>query len=195
MLYRQTDKQWKDDIMTGPKDFLHMFTKEKLQRWKINNDSIHGDTLGLFGCLVTASCSAHSICYDNKQKNPKKVNELLRIQKGYQSLFDISKCEPKGQKESHIVWTVLQQILDIKNIDYFWTGKIDIEHPKYFYICRVPYKPPKIMSGHYCLITSMKNDIIHYFDTDSGIIRTDWNTNLKDKNGNSIYFLHRIEFK
>jgi len=193
LLFRQTDERWIKDSMTGEDDFPNMKEKEISARWEKHKNGKRNDTIGRYGCLITALCSAYCEKYNTTLRIPSKGNELMRYYKGYEALQDISNCKPWGYMESNIVWAIAKMVFKIKNIDYYWTGEIDIKHPDYYYIARVPYDPQKIMSGHYCLITG--NNPIKYHDTDSGVIRTDWNTRLKDKNGNLLYFMHRIEFE
>lgn len=179
MLYRQSDIKWHDHIMTGAIDFPLMTISEKKLRWKYEKMI---DTIGLCGCLITAVVNAHNDFFQDYSYTPGVLNDLIRSYHGY-NIFQNNNC--KIGEESYIIWSVLKTLLKIKSVDYYWTGKIDIQHPNYYYICRVPYSQ-KIRAGHYCFITGFDKTPI-YHDSDTGAFRKDWGK-YPD------YFIHRLEF-
>lgn len=190
-MYTQTDTRWKNKYMTNEYDFVGANVIEIQARYQMEKDGIRGDTIGRWGCLVTCLANAYNQYHEiqsmqpdvAKNLTPGLFNEQLRLNRGYQALT--RKYCQIGQ-ESYIVWPIAQMLLGIKNVDYHFSGKIEINHDKYWYIARVPFRPPTIMGGHYCNVVGAKNGI-KYFDVDSGKIRTDWENN-------NNYFVHRIEF-
>jgi len=165
-MFRQTDPKWKDTTMTDPSDLPKLEDKEKLLRWGKKGK----DTLGRFGCLVTALTNAHNYYY-SEVRTPEWFNQKLRDNDGYYVLRDGYDCLV-GQ-ESFIDWEVAKKVFGFKAFKDVETRIVDILDEHRYYIARVPYNPPSIMSGHYNLIVGNKDGIRH-FDSDTGAIRTDW---------------------
>ena len=165
-LYRQTDSRWAGDIMTGVGDAPNMSSKEKLKRWGHNKV----DTVSRYFCLGNTLSNIDLL--RGGSLNPGKFNQLLRDNKGYYFLEQGSSC--KIQQESFIRWEVALWLIGAKGTNRnLGISDIAIEDPERYYIAKVPYDPPQLLSGHYNLITGVANGITH-FDSDTGVYRKDW---------------------
>lgn len=95
MYFTQTDENWKNEIMTHPKD------------------QNYPDTLGEWGCLVTA---VSNVLYQRGIfTNPKVLNEIIIRNKGYLYLFDPD--TPKEQA-SFLRFGVLEKLYNFKKTTY-----------------------------------------------------------------------------
>jgi hypothetical protein len=115
--------------------------------------AMKGDTLGLYGCLVTAIGNI----FDT---SPMELNNELKVNKGYAGL---TTNFVKG-KESFLQWKVAEDILEFKSFpDY--TGEI-IFDDKTSYIVRIKHR--KYGSDHYCNLIGIEGNKYRIFDTDYG---------------------------
>jgi hypothetical protein len=171
-LQKQFDEACRDDIMTFP---------------EYQNRS---DTIGEFGCLLTAKCNAFNLY--NFQKpilTISNLNKKIIENNGYEYLYykqkfdnDIVKIKQFcfGQ-ESALIPKVINSILGIEeeelNINQ---NKVNIADTYNFFIIKMKYKN----TGHFSLI--MKSDLT-YFDSYTGIFTKPVIENILD--------IRRIKFK
>ena len=167
-LYTQTDKRWNYDIMTGFDDMPIIKEEEAVKRWghELN------DYFGRWGCLITSLCNIQK--YRGVEMTPKNLNTLLRLNEGYKYLKLKDNCPQK--QESFAVWDTILKLIGARAVKFNVDKKyIEIKNPLKFYIARIPFNPPKIMSGHYNII--LGNNPIMHFDSDTGEVRDDWQDN------------------
>lgn len=170
-MFRQTDEAWNKVLMTSPEDLPKLSKKEKDIRWdKHSGNTKQGDTIGRFGCLLTALTNAYNY-YFQDVVTPEYFNAKMRENNGYFALYYDYDCEV-GQ-ESFLVWDIAKKVFKFKTYKEVDKKEIDIDHRTKYFIARVPFRPPVIMSGHYNLIVGCDPHIKH-FDSDTGAIRTDW---------------------
>ena len=178
-LFTQTDLRWSNEVMTEAMDLTNITSEEATKRW----GSRAKDFIWRWGCFVTAICNAK--LYMGERLDPMELNNLIRKNKGYWVLKQGKDC-PIG-KESYVDWEVLLPIIKAKNIRFnISKDEIDISHPSKYYIAKVPFNPPKTMSGHFNLIVGTEGGITH-IDSHSGDKRTDWEDS-------QYYQIHEIEF-
>ena len=173
MMYRQTDERWNKELMTMPEDLARLTQREKDIRWGYHDKAPQGDTIGRFGCLITALTNCYNY-YNKTKKTPSYFNEQMREKNGYFALYYGYDCPV--ERESYIVWDVAQKVFGIKYVKMeVAKNLIDIGSITKYYIARVPYKPPKIMSGHYNTVINYEHKLVYHHDSDTGVIRNDWN--------------------
>lgn len=175
-MYRQTDKRWAKEFMTSPADLPKADIKDLRMRWEKHADGLQGDTIGRWGCLVTALTNVYNSFFKT-DFTPSYFNHWLRKNDCYNVLKMSYDC-PVGQ-ESYLDLDLAKIVYKYRNYREIDIKYIDINSLNSFYILRCPYSPPKIMSGHYNMIIDYNKDtkIIKHFDSDSGAIRIDYEKN------------------
>jgi len=151
--YTQTDIRWKNEVMTHAE-------------WQDKPDIIND-----YFCLNTSLLNWYNDFF-NENLTPKDLNNLLIKNNGYEYLKakDIFKGNRNAMyaacynRESYVVWYVIQSLLKIKQIVRNYTGKINLSVNNEYYIIKVPY----LGTGHYCNIISSQLD---YFDVYDGKIK------------------------
>ena len=168
LLFTQSDNRWCNDVMTGVLDLPNITREEQIKRWKYGTD-----TIGMTGCLITSLCNAYNCNKNALIYTPASLNLTLRQKKGYYVLRHKNDCQIA--QESFLYWDVAESVLGIEEIKHDFTKKIDLSEKGYYYLLRCPYDPYNgINSGHYNLIVDMHNDNPIHYDSDKGVIRTDY---------------------
>lgn len=149
----QTDKRWCNNIMTYPE-------------WQSKPDII-----GDYFCLNTSFLNFYNDWF-NKQITPEQLNDLIIEKDGYEYLMykkiyknDLNKVKNAClNRESFVDVNLVCELLNIKELNRDYKGKLELEIPNYYYIIKVPLAE----TGHYCNI--IKNDY-SYFDVYDGKIK------------------------
>lgn len=159
--FAQTDRRWKSDVMTAGTDALGKTWIDKIGRW---------------GCLVVSLCNAYNRLLDietdrnHKPINPKKLNELIIQNNGYNFLRDpLNVLEDQA---SLLLWDVVDHMLNIRS-----------EHKTNFdgygqYIAQV--KHPVTGGSHFVNIILQDGDQYIVYDVDSDTVYTLLSTEIKE---------------
>lgn len=134
-----------------------IYNRQSDAKWYDMQMAMKGDTLGLYGCLVTAIANIFEIL-------PSTLNLLLRENKGYMGLVD---AKTWVNKESFINWPVVESLLKFKHY-VINPDQIKFDDKTFIIAC---IKHRKYRTNHYCNLLDYSDEKYKIFDTDYGDIK------------------------
>lgn len=163
-------------------DAKHCFEVMTSPIWQKTSDgNLDPDLIYEYGCKITAFLNCHNLFFKPAFMELKKLNEEIKKRNGYYYLYYKQQNKTiKEQKElclgkeSFVITSILQSILNIKKVIVDYKGKVDIKVPNEFFVVRTKY----LGTGHYSM--AIKNNLT-YVDSYDGKIKIPNNILRVDK--------------